>query len=289
MSETPVATYRECFYPSGDGLTLYARDYATAGAQAPVVLCLHGLSRNSADFESLASRLAGRYRVLVPDQRGRGRSDYDPHSANYQPATYVRDMFTLLEHLGLGEVLVIGTSMGGLMGMMMAALAPARVAALVLNDIGPEVDPTGLARIKSYVGKTAPVGSWAEAVAQARALNAREFPDFDEDQWQRFTRALYRERDGVPELAYDPAIAAPIAAAESAAVPPDLWPLFEGLSQPVLVLRGAHSDILSPACAQDMARRGQRCQLVEVPRRGHAPTLEEAEAVAAIEAFLAAR
>jgi pimeloyl-ACP methyl ester carboxylesterase len=285
--ESPSVPYAALRYRSADGLELYARDYRAAGADAPAVLCLHGLTRNSADFEPLAAHLAGSWRVVCADQRGRGGSAYDPRPDNYQPATYVQDMFALLDHLGLAQVVVIGTSMGGLMGMMMAAMAPARVRALVLNDIGPEVDPAGLARIKSYVGKSAPVGSWEEAVAQTRALNEREFPDFSPARWETFARALYRERDGVPVLAYDPAIAAPLATGESAAVPPDLWPLFECLAQPVLVLRGAHSDILSPACADAMVQRGQRCRLVVVPRRGHAPTLEEAPALAAIDGFLA--
>jgi pimeloyl-ACP methyl ester carboxylesterase len=274
-------------YHSADGLALYARDYRGAGDAAPAVLCLHGLTRNSADFEVLAAHLAGRYRVVCADQRGRGRSAWDPQPGRYQPATYVQDMFALLDYLALPRVAIIGTSMGGLMGMMMAALAPQRVSALVLNDIGPEVDPAGLARIKSYVGKTAAVSSWEDAVARTRELNAAAFPDFDEARWQRFACAPYREQDGVPVRAYDPAIAAPIDAQEDAAVPPDLWPLFERLAQPVLVLRGAHSDILSADCAARMAQRHPQCRLVEVPRRGHAPTLEEASARDAIDAFLA--
>lgn len=288
-----MTNYRDIHYCSKDGLALYARDYPGPAADGerqvntPAILCLHGLTRNSADFAALAEHLAPRHRVICADQRGRGLSDYDPVPANYQPQTYVGDMFTLLDHLGLGQVVVIGTSMGGLMGMIMGALQPARVLALVLNDIGPQVDPAGLARIKSYVGKSRPVTSWEQAVAQARELNHREFPDFDEARWQTFTRALYRDCDGVPVLAYDPAIAEPIDREEAAAVPPDLWPLFESLPMPVLVLRGAHSDILAPECARRMVDRGDDCRLVEVPGRGHAPTLEEALAVEAIEGFLA--
>ncbi|MBN7797020.1 alpha/beta fold hydrolase [Parahaliea mediterranea] len=286
MTDNGMQHYDDIHYRGADGLGLYARDYNRAGSSAPVLLCLHGLTRNSADFEGLASELAGDCRLVCADQRGRGRSDYDPNPANYQPATYVADMFALLDHLGLEQVVVIGTSMGGLMGMMMGAMQPARLRALVLNDIGPEVNPAGLARIKDYVGKSAPVATWEEAVAQARAINGREFPDFDHTRWLAFARAIYREQNGVPVLAYDPAIAAPIDAADAAAVPPDLWPLFEALPVPVLVLRGGHSDILLGDCATRMGERGRNCQVVEVSGRGHAPTLEEAAALGAIRALL---
>lgn len=282
-----MTEYRDIHYTSTDGLTLYARDYPGPGPEAPAVLCMHGLTRNSADFAGLAERLAGRYRVVSVDQRGRGRSDYDPQPARYEPRTYVADMFTLLDHLGLERVAIIGTSMGGLMGMMMGATRPERFPAMVINDIGPEIDPAGLARIKSYAGKSPPVRNWEEAVAQTREINGREFPDFDDRRWLAFARALYRERDGVPVLAYDPAIATPIASSEETAIPQDLWPLFEALPMPVLVLRGAHSDILAPECARRMAETGRDCRVVEVPNRGHAPTLEEAPAVEAIEDFLA--
>lgn len=283
MTEFHDVHYRGC-----DGLELYARDYRHhTPDSAPAVLCLHGLTRNSADFEGLAGHLAPLYRVVCADQRGRGRSARDPRPANYQPATYVQDMFCLLDHLGLEQVAVIGTSMGGLMGMMMAALQPGRISALVLNDIGPEVDPAGLARIKSYVGRSAPVGNWEEAVAQTRAINADAFPDFDDARWASFAQALYREEAGVPVLDYDPAIAEPFGDDESA-VPPDLWPLFEGLDMPVLVLRGEHSDILAAASARRMCNRGRRCHLVEIPRRGHAPTLDEPAARTAIGELLAA-
>lgn len=284
-----MTDYQEIHYRSADGLTLYARDYRQqAGLDVPAILCLHGLTRNSADFEGVAAALAADYRIICADQRGRGLSDYDPRPANYQPRVYVDDMFSLLDQLRLEQVIVIGTSMGGLMGMIMAAMQPARIRALVLNDIGPEVDPAGLARIQAYAGKLAPVADWAEAVAQTRQINGPEFPDFDDERWLAFTRALYRERDGVPVLAYDPAIAEPFASQDGAAVPPDLWPLFEGLAMPVLVLRGEHSDILAADCARQMVSRGRHCRLVEVPRRGHAPTLDEPVARRAIEALLAA-
>ncbi len=280
-----MTDYREHFIDTSDGLRLYCRDYP--GPQgAPVLLCLHGLTRNSGDFTRLAAHFSARFRVLCPDQRGRGQSSYDPTPANYQPSTYVSDMLTLLDALAVEHAIVIGTSMGGLMGMIMGAMQPHRISALVLNDIGPEVDPSGLARIKSYAGKLAPVRNWEEAVTQAREINAEVFPDFSDQQWLEFTRGLYREQEGAPVLAYDPAISAPLDAAEEAAVPPDLWPTFESLAMPVLVVRGESSDILAAACAADMVSRGQHCEWVEVPNRGHAPMLNEPVAMAAIERFL---
>ncbi|WP_116368060.1 alpha/beta fold hydrolase [Parahaliea mediterranea] len=276
----------DVFYPAPDGLTLYACDFNHAGADAPVLLCLHGLTRNSRDFTRLASDLEANYRVICADQRGRGRSDYDSNPANYQPATYVQDMFALLDYLAVPKVAVIGTSMGGLMGMMMGALQPGRISGLLLNDIGPQVEPAGLARIQSYVGKSGPVSNWDEALAQCRAINGAAFADFSEQQWRDFTRGLYRDEAGVPVLDYDPAIAQPIDAARENAVPPDLWPLFEGLAMPVLVVRGASSDILSAATAAAMCARGANCRLQQVPRRGHAPTLDEADARQALTAWL---
>ena len=221
--------YVDYSYESSDGLRLYARDYpcrATEKGNPATVLCMHGLTRNSADFDGLAGHLCSDYRVLSVDQRGRGRSDYDSVVANYTPLTYVQDMFGLLDRLQVSEVILVGTSMGGLMSFIMAAMQPARVSAMVINDIGPEVDQRGLDRINSYVGKSKPVSNWAEAVAQVRSIAAVAFPDFTEEQWQDFARDVYREDNGIPVLAYDPAISQPMNDANAGAVPPDLWPVF---------------------------------------------------------------
>ncbi|MDO8860263.1 alpha/beta hydrolase [Haliea sp. E1-2-M8] len=282
-----MTEFADLWYHSTDGLRLYARDYAGPGPDAPVALCMHGLTRNSADFAGLAPHLAQRYRVLVADQRGRGRSDYDPAPANYQPGTYVQDMFALLDSQGVEQALLVGTSMGGLMAMLMAAMQPARVSGIILNDIGPVVDPAGLERIKSYVGKSEPVADWQQAAAQVRAINGDAFPDFTDEDWLAFSRALYREMDGRPVLAYDPAIAQPMAASDDNAVPPDLWPVFESIrALPILVLRGAHSDILASSCVAEMQRRKPDLVSAEIPRRGHAPTLDEPESRRAIDSFL---
>lgn len=282
-----MARYFDYYYTSADGLKLYARDYTPVDPRG-VILCMHGLTRNSADFEGIVEHLAPHYRLIVVDQRGRGCSEYDAATDNYQPAVYVQDMFQLLDELQLEKVILMGTSMGGLMSMMMVAMAPHRFSAVILNDIGPVVNPAGLERIKAYVGKTGAVDSWDAAVARMREIQGCEFPDFTAQQWDRFTRALYREdAHGVPVLAYDPAISIPLLEAEVTAVPPDLWPLFDAMvDTPLLVIRGQLSDILASSCVLQMQLHNPTMQLAEIPNRGHAPILDEPESIAAIDRFL---
>lgn len=282
-----MSDYVDLWYDGSDGLRLYARDYRHAAPRA-TILCLHGLTRNSADFAELAAELQRDYRVIAVDQRGRGRSSDAPDPATYNPLVYVQDMFRLLDGQGLARVIAIGTSMGGLMSLLMAATQPGRLSAVILNDIGPEIDPAGLARIRGYVGRIPPVADWAAAIAQVRALNADVFPDWNAADWERFTRKLYRDDGhGRPVLAHDPAIAQSIAANPDAP-PVDLWPAFAALAAiPTLVIRGATSDILAPACVAEMKRRKPDLRAIEVPQRGHAPMLDEPVARAAIHEFLA--
>jgi len=275
---------------SNDGPRVYLRDYAPRAAAKLPVVCLHGLTRNSADFEAVAPRIAssGR-RVLAFDVRGRGKSDCDPDPARYRPDVYCADVLKALDTLGIARAVFFGTSMGGIMTMIIAATAPARVAAAILNDIGPEVDPKGLARIASYVGKSGPFDSWSEMTAAVKAGQGALFPGRDDAFWQRFVRRVARERaDGKVEFAYDPKIAVAFAPAPDAPPPPSLIPLFEALARvPVLVIRGAESDILARDGLATMKRIKPDLVVAEVPATGHAPTLEEPEAQAAIETFLA--
>lgn len=282
--------YTDLWYQSDDGLRLYARDYACRDRtiSAPeTILCMHGLSRNSADFAGLAEHLSASYRVIAVDQRGRGNSEYDSTIANYTPVTYVQDMFTMLDTLEIDRVILIGTSMGGLMSFLMCAMQGARISAVVINDIGAEVDPAGLDRIKSYVGKAIPVTSWSDAIAQAKTMFGAAFPDFSDQQWTDFVHSTYKEVNGVPVLAYDSAIAQPLDDDVSGAVPPDLWPVFDACSKtPMLVIRGELSDILALDCVVEMRARKADLQFSEILRRGHAPTLDEPESRAAIDQFL---
>lgn len=280
--------YRLHHYRSACGrLQLAARDYPGEG---PALLLMHGLTRNSADFEPLVPHLAGQYRLIVPDQRGRGLSDHDPDPAQYRPDVYAADMFALLDGLAITSAALIGTSMGGLMSMLMAASQPARVASIVLNDVGPALNPAGLTRIQGYVGHSGPMASWDEAAAACRATNAPAFPDFNDADWLAFARrTCVQDADGQIRFAYDPAIAASVGGDAPQTVPPNLWPLWDALSAvPVLVVRGGISDLLSAETVAQMRDRHAGLFLaVDVPRVGHAPLLDEPPALAAITAFLA--
>lgn len=284
-----MAGFEERRFTTTDGLGIYARDYAPVGPeQGPHVLCMHGLTRNSKDFEDVAPWLAGLgRRVIAIDVRGRGQSDWDPEPARYQPATYAMDTLGLLDSLGVERCVAIGTSMGGLMAVLMNLMRPGVFAGVVLNDIGPELDPAGLARIRGYVGKSGPIADWADAAARLKAVNGVAFPDADDAFWNDFARKTAREMpDGTIRLDYDPAIAVPVQS-DAGAAPPDLWGLFDALaSVPVLVLRGALSDLLAPATVAAMAARHPDLTAVEVPRVGHAPTLSEPAASAAIRDLL---
>ena len=276
----------EYWFDSQDGLRLFSRVYEGPGAAAPVVVCLHGLTRNSRDFEDLAAHLAPRYRVIVPDVRGRGLSARDPKFSNYQIPVYLGDLQRLLAGLGAARVAIVGTSMGGLMAMVLAASQPTLLSGIVLNDVGPEVDPRGLERIRGYVGKSPPVRDWAGAVAQVRLVYGSAWPGLDDARWEKIARASYRaDANGVPQPDSDPMIAEPLKDTSKAA--PDLWPLWGAIAKvPMLAIRGANSDILSPATVARMQREKPDLRTLEVANRGHVPLLDEPESLAAIDGFL---
>ncbi|ESQ74092.1 alpha/beta fold hydrolase [Asticcacaulis sp. AC402] len=284
------AIYSDIWYQSADTrLQLYARDYkALGGGSGMPVLCMHGLTRNSADFEWIAAHLAKTYRVISVDQRGRGKSQWDDQPANYAPGVYVQDMFKLLAELGITRTAIIGTSMGGLMAMIMGSFAPQAIAGMVINDVGPELDPAGLKRIAGYTGKGIAVATWQDAAARARETNAVAFPDYHDDDWLAFARRTYEVRhDGSIAPAYDPAIAQAFATPEPTVAPPDLWGLWDKLEGlPLLAVRGEISDLLSAHTLKKMGERHAGMKAVTVRNRGHAPMLDEGEAVTAIETFL---
>ena len=282
-----MAAAAEYWFESHDGLKLFSRVYAGPRADAPAVLCLHGLMRNGRDFEELAPRLAQRFRVIVPDVRGRGFSARDSQVGNYQIPVYLQDTMTLLAGLGAPRVSLVGTSMGGLMGMLLAVTQPGVVVRLVLNDIGPEVDSRGLERIRGYAGKAAPVRTWEEAAAQVRATYGAVWPDLNDARWEKIARLSYRANaQGIPEEDADPRIAEPLRNTSAAA--PNLWPIWGALAKlPTLAIRGANSDILSAATLARMQReKPAALTVLVVPNRGHAPLLDEPECLAAIDAFL---
>jgi pimeloyl-ACP methyl ester carboxylesterase len=273
------------YFESHDGLRLFYRDWSPEQPGCPV-LCLPGLTRNSRDFDELAQRLGAGHRVLTPDLRGRGRSDRDPEWRNYHPKTYVQDTWTLLDRLGLERVAVIGTSLGGMIAMLLAWQNAARIAGVVLNDVGPEIAPEGLARISAYVGRTPPVSSWEEAVAQTREIYGPSWPGLDDAAWRRMAGRAYREGpNGVPRLDSDPDIGTALREAPRPAG--DLWEAFDALQDtPTLVLRGERSDVLSEDILHRMRERKPDLASVTVRNRGHVPLLDEPECVTAIDEFL---
>lgn len=279
------------WWTSPEGLRLHARDYA--GAEGPAklpVIAIHGLTRNSRDFENVAPYIAatGR-RVLALDIRGRGLSDRDPRPMRYMPPNYARDVLALMDQQGISRAVFLGTSMGGLITMAIAIFRVKAIAAAILNDVGPEVSPVGLKRIASYVGKTPPVEDWAGAAAAAKLTNEIAFPGRPQEFWDAFARRTHREdASGKPVLDYDPDINVPIRAAGPKALTPNLWPFFNRLAKrvPTLLVRGETSDILDPAVVAKIRRRHRGLGYAEVPGIGHAPMLDEPEARAAILEFL---
>lgn len=276
-----------------DGLPLYVRDYPPLLPETGLpVICLHGLTRNSHDFEIVAPRIAalGR-RVIAPDMRGRGRSANDPDPAHYVLAVYAQDVLRLMDELQVPRAVFIGTSMGGLITIVVATMAPDRIAASVLNDVGPKLNGAGLSRIASYVGRSQPVASWDEAAAAVRAVNGAAYPGrLDDDAfWLTFARRTFREReDGMLETTYDPHIALAFMDFDGDAPAPDITPLFAPLAQkPMLSVRGAISDLLGEEGVEGIRAVKPDIEAVTVEGVGHAPMLDEPEAWDAVLDFLA--
>lgn len=280
------ASYTDECWTSPDGLKLYYRDYAGPNDKPPV-LCLHGLTRNSRDFAPLAKTLAGDWRVIVPEMRGRGNSEYAKDTSTYTPPTYIKDVEALLAELGIEKFVAIGTSMGGLMTMLMAAKDASRIVAAVLNDIGPEIDPTGLAHIAGYVGQGRSFDTWMHAANSLRETHGASFPDYSIDTWLEMAkRTMVLGQNGRLVLDYDMGIADPFKSANDAPQP-DLWPAFKALSDtPILLVRGELSNLLTEQTQSRMARVHGNLRTVTVPRVGHAPMLDEPESLAAIQALL---
>ena len=281
------ASYTDEYWISPDGLKLYYRDYAGPNDKPPV-LCLHGLTRNSRDFAPLAETLAGDWRVIVPEMRGRGNSEYAKDTSTYTPPTYIKDVEALLAELGIEKFVAIGTSMGGLMTMLMTAKDASRIVAAVLNDIGPEIDPTGLAHIAGYVGQGRSFDTWMHAANSLRETHGASFPDYSIDTWLEMAkRTMVLGQNGRLVLDYDMGIADPFKSANDAPQP-DLWPAFKALSDtPTLLVRGELSNLLTEQTQSRMARVHGNLRTVTVPRVGHAPMLDEPESLAAIQALLA--
>ena len=281
--------YEDKSWSSEDGLSLHYRDYAAReDTGALPVFCLHGLTRNARDFESLAAHLSEKRRVIVPDMRGRGKSDYAPSSDTYKPKQYVEDVEILLAELGISRFISVGTSMGGIMTMLLAANDPERIAGVVLNDIGPEIEAAGVERIGGYVGQGRSYPTWVHAARSLCEVHGDAFPDYELDQWLELAkRFMVVSQNGRISYDYDMAIAEPFSEAGNAA-PPNLWLAFEALNDvPMLLVRGELSDLISDATVAQMKARNPNMTTLNVPRVGHAPTLDEPQVRAAIDALLA--
>jgi len=293
--------YTEHHYRSHDGLQLYYRSY---GSGDEVVVCLPGLTRNCKDFEELAGHLSQHWRVISPDLRGRGQSERDPKPARYHPGTYVGDIWNLLDDLHIDRFAVIGTSLGGLMAMIMADQQAHRLHGIVMNDIGPELPPAAVSRILQYAGRAAAVDDWHTAAAQAKQSYALAYPDMPDAFWDRFVRMCYRSTaTGQLEPDVDPAVAETLRKSRRtvrllrcmrrlgllhrvAGVHIDPWDSFRAVTMPCLLVRGALSDVLTAEIAQAMVNVNPRMELITVPSRGHAPLLTEPDALEAVLGFL---
>jgi pimeloyl-ACP methyl ester carboxylesterase len=268
-------------------------EWAGPSADAPVLVCVHGLSRPGRDFDALARAMNGRYRVVCPDVVGRGRSDWLRQPSGYQIPAYVADMVTLLARLDVEQVDWVGTSMGGLIGLGLAALprpegAPDPIRRLVLNDVGPSIQYDALQRIGTYLGKAPRFASLDEGAAYLRGIAPGFGPHTDEE-WRALSLPLFREEGGEWRLHYDPAIALPFAAVTpevAAAGEAMLWSAYDALRCPTLLIRGVESDLLSSETARAMTQRGPGARLVELPGIGHAPTLIREDQIAIVRDFL---
>lgn len=283
-----MSLYTDGYWWSHDDLRLHYRDYA-GPTEKPPIICIPGLTRNNRDWEPVAERLAGSWRVITVSLRGRGDSAYAKDPLTYVPLTYMRDLERLLIHLQLNRFVLFGTSLGGIVTMLMAANGGERIAGALINDVGPVIDPVGLERIKSYVGRPSSWPTWLHVARALHELNEPIFPRFALSDWLAMAKRTHRQtREGriVPD--YDPKIAIPFKLPNTEPAF-DMWPTLTGLAaRPVLIVRGANSDLFAEATAQEMLVRLPEAKLVTVPDVGHAPILDEPEAVAGIDGLLTA-
>lgn len=286
-----AADFTDFFYDSADGLKLHARIYGERADGAPPVVCLPGLTRNARDFHRLAlflSRRAPRRRQVVAfDYRGRGQSEHDPNWQNYTVGAELADILVGLDALKIDRALFIGTSRGGLILQVMAAIKPDLIAAALLNDIGPVVERQGLDLIRSYLGNSAKLSSVQEAVDTQKRIHGHAFPTLAEEDWTGMVEAIYRVENGLPVADFDPALTRTLTSADPDQPLPRLWKEFEALAQrPVLAIRGGNSLLLSEATLSEMVRRSPKVETITVKGQGHAPFLETGDLPTRIADFL---
>ena len=282
-----MADWSDGWWTSSDGLRLHYRDYAGSAARPPI-LCIPGLTRNARDFEGVAERLKGEWRLICVELRGRGQSDYAKDPMTYVPPIYWQDVEALIAALGLKRFVLFGTSLGGLITMLLALAERSRIAGALLNDIGPELETDGLDHIRSYVGRSQSWPTWLHAARFLREAQCDRYPDWEIGQWLVYAKRLCKlTQSGRIVFDYDMRIAEPFKApaGESGF---DLWTAFAALKGiPSLVVHGEVSDLLSRATVERMLAENPAMEAATVPNVGHAPTLDEPEAAAAIDRLLA--
>ena len=276
------------FITAPDGLNLHAREYGHRDAATLPVLCLPGLARTTADFEPLADALSvnGR-RVIALDYRGRGRSDYDPDPTKYSLPVELGDIIAVLTALDCEPAVFVGTSRGGILTMLMAAVRPTAIAGAVLNDIGPVLEVEGLMRIKGYVGKLPRATTFEAGAASLARLFGTQFTKLSDQDWLDYAHRTFNKKNGALVPNYDVALAKALDDLDPEKPLPDLWPQFAALGNvPVMAIRGANSDLLSAATVDEMGRRHAELETLVVPDQGHAPLLAEADVIARIAEFV---
>jgi pimeloyl-ACP methyl ester carboxylesterase len=280
------------FISAPDGLRLHVRRYGRRTCPALPMVCLPGLARTTADFETLARALSGESKtpraVFALDYRGRGQSDYDRDVSHYSFQTELADILAVLAALDCMPAVFVGTSRGGILAMLLAALRPGAIAGVVLNDIGPVIEPQGLMRIKGYVGKLPQPRDYDDGAEILRRLFSGQFPKLGHDDWLAGARRTFKEEDGRLVPSYDIRLAETLEGFEPEQRLPPLWKEFDALGKlPLMVIRGANSDLLSPLTVSAMRARRTEMETIEVPDQGHAPLLSEAGIISDIAAFAA--
>ncbi len=285
----PVQNWNDVYWTARDGLKLYARHYPAPGARRRPLVCLPGLTRNSRDFHDLATLLSDprghRREVFALDPRGRGLSASDPDWKNYSVLCELNDVMDFMSLAGVANAAILGTSRGGILAMVMAAVRPTLIGSVILNDIGPVLERDGLARILAYVGKIPLPGTWADAAILSASLNERTFPAISDEQWLEIAHQWYNEKNGRPARGYDPALSKALSLGGDRA--PDLWPQFEALGRvPMLAIRGELSDLLSADTLDAMRQRHSNIDTYVVKGQGHAPMLKDLPSMMTISEFL---